>query len=91
MPGPCVALASFTRGDDGPVGGDDRRRLEIVRRDFLALHAEDRLGDVREAALGQCPRDVETADPPRQHAVACDDVRGAVAVRQVARVEACRR
>ena len=84
----CVIVGVVHRGDDGSVRADDRRRLEIVRRDLLPLHPEHRFRDVRKATLGQRPRDVEAADPLRQHAIARDDVGGTVAVRQIARVEA---
>ena len=63
---------------------DDRRRLEVVGRDALALHVEHRRGDVAEAAPGEDARNVEAADPLGKHAVAGDHVPGSVTVRQVA-------
>src|SRR6266480_5732519 len=69
---------------------DDRRRLEVVTRYALTLHAENRLGDFAEAVPIELAGDVEPADALRQDAISRSDVRRAVPVRQVAAVEPVR-
>ena len=67
---------------------DDRRRLQVVGGDALALHAEHRLGDVGEAAAVERERDVETGDAAREQLVRRLDVGRAVAIGHLARVVA---
>src|SRR5256885_9699040 len=71
-----------------PGRADDRRRLEVVTRYALTLHAENRLGDFAEAVPIELAGDVEPADALRQDAISRGDVRCAVPARQGAAVEA---
>ena len=71
-----------------PSGVDDRRRLEVVGGDPLALHADHRLGDVREAAAVERERDVETGHAACEQVVRGLDVGRAVAIGHLARVVA---
>src|SRR5512133_26821 len=59
--GPRVAVRIVDCRADRAGRGDDGRRLEIVTRDALALHAEDRLGNVGEAVPVELARNIETA------------------------------
>ena len=67
---------------------DDRRGLQVVGRDTLALHAEHSLGDVGEAAPVERQGNVGRRDPLREHAVGGLDVGRAVAVREIGAVVA---
>ena len=50
---PEVAVGVVDGRVDAAVGVDHRRRLEVVRRDPLALHPDDALGDVGEPAASR--------------------------------------
>ena len=71
--------AEWTR----PAGVDHGRGLEVVGRDALALHADDRLGDVGEAVPVERERHVESGHASRERGVGGLDVGGAVAIGQV--------
>ena len=81
-----VDVRVVDRRDDAAIGSEDRRGLEVVGRDALALHCQDRLGDVAEARGLERERHVGTADALGEDAIAGQHVGGAVAVGQVARV-----
>ena len=83
-PRPEVRVRVVHRGAHEPVRLDDRRRLEVVRRDALAEHPDDRLGDVLEAAAVERERDVERRDAAREQLVGRLDVCGPVAIGHVA-------
>ena len=91
MPGPVYAFGSLTAEWTSPSGVDHRRGLQVVGRDALALHVDDRPGDVVEAPPVEREGDVEPRDLPRERRVGRLDVGGTVAVGHVARVVAGRR
>ena len=88
MPGPGYVFGSFTAEWTTPSADDDRRGLQVVGRNALALHPEHRLGDVREAAAVEREGDVEAGDAARQQRVGRLDVGSAVAIRHLASVVA---
>ena len=61
---PEVEIRVVDGRPDEPVGLDHRGGLEVVRRDPLAQHPDDRLGDVHEALPVERERHVERRDPP---------------------------
>src|SRR5438105_2255076 len=71
---PGVRVPVVDGRDDGAVRRDDRRGLEIVGSDALALHAEDGGRHVAEAAVVERPGDVERTQPFDEHAVGRDHV-----------------
>ena len=83
-----VLVRVVDRRADDAVGVDDRRRLQVVGRDPLALHPEHGLRDVGEAAAVERERDVEPRDTAREQLVGRLDVGGAVAIGHLARVVA---
>ena len=87
-PRPGVLVGVVHRRAHEAVRVDHRRRLQVVRRDPLALHAEHGLGDVGEPAPVERERDVEARRASREQLVGRLDVGGSIAIRHLARVVA---